>query len=335
MCVSSSPPPRPPQGQAVDQDQFSQQDPSMLLDQKPPMYGQQFAPPPHMGQRGYAGAPMQEPSFHPMAGAMGGGPMGPRPGYPMLRMQTRPGLRPAGGGPPQPNTLRLQLQHRLQSQQLEAMLSIDPVYSLCDAPLRLRADPNAARLREQRLPVSSVCSTTEPPTDDQSMSGVSNVNLPLRASAPNQGTINAQMLAQRQRELLSNHLRQRQVQQAQQMMMGGQYGAVLTPQMQHSAFQFPNSGMSQQADGGFGGPGAAQSPMLSPRMSHAQSPMMQQAQAGAAFQGSPDMNGWPQGNMAGSSLDRAQKIKSEPVHVLSEPGPTRHVNCKDEPGPHM
>lgn len=157
------------------------------------------------------------------------------------------------------------------------------------------------------------------------------------------GTINAQMLAQRQRELLSNHLRQRQqqqVQQAQQVqqqrsmamraqglnlppnmaaggmsnprnpqanpqqlpyppsygtstglasspppsssfpsplspslpsltpnlhlhgtssssstppsssqmmmgntnMMGGQYGAVLSPQMQHSAFQFPNSG---------------------------------------------------------------------------------------------
>lgn len=152
-----------------------------------------------------------------------------------------------------------------------------------------------------------------------------------------QGTINAQMVAQRQRELLSNHLRQRQQQQVQQQrmamrtpglnlppnmatggmsnpripqanpqqfpyppsygtstglaspppptspfssplspslpslpptpqlhlhgtsssstsssssqmmmgntnMMGGQYGAVLSPQMQHSAFQFPNSG---------------------------------------------------------------------------------------------
>ncbi|XP_010767743.1 nuclear receptor coactivator 2-like [Notothenia coriiceps] len=151
------------------------------------------------------------------------------------------------------------------------------------------------------------------------MSGVSNVNLPLRASNPNQGTINAQMLAQRQRELLSNHLRQRQQQQQRSLamrglslppsmnnnnprgphtappqfpyppsygtstglaspplspnlppnpqlhmhgssssstsnsssstsassssqMMMGQYGAVLSPQMQHSAFQFPNSG---------------------------------------------------------------------------------------------
>uniref|UniRef100_A0A8C5FR35 Nuclear receptor coactivator 2 n=1 Tax=Gadus morhua TaxID=8049 RepID=A0A8C5FR35_GADMO len=272
------------QGQAVDQDQFSQQDPSMLLDQKPPMYGQQFAPPPHMGQRGYAGAPMQEPSFHPMGGSMGGGPMGPRPGYPMLRMQTRPGLRPAGGGPPQPNTLRLQLQHRLQSQQ-------------------------------NRQPMMN------------QMSGVSNVNLPLRASAPNQGTINAQMLAQRQRELLSNHLRQRQVQQAQQVQQqrsiamraqglslppnmaanaaaaaaAGGMGNPRIPQGNPQQFPYPPSyGMSQQADGGFGGPGAAQSPMLSPRMSHAQSPMMQQGQAGAAFQGSPDMNGWPQGNMAGS-----------------------------------
>lgn len=143
-----------------------------------------------------------------------------------------------------------------------------------------------------------------------------------------QGTINAQMVAQRQREMLSNHLRQKQQQQVQQaqqqrsmalraqglsmapnmtarnpqagpqqfpyppnygtstglassppptspfssplspslpslppgsqlhmhgtsssstssssqMMMGGQYGAVLSPQMQHSAFQFSNSG---------------------------------------------------------------------------------------------
>ncbi|KAL6097899.1 ncoa2 [Pungitius sinensis] len=327
------------QNQSMEPDQFPQ-DPSMIIDQKPPMYTQQFvSPPSHMAQRGYPGAPMQEPGFHPMSGQMG-----PRPGYPMMRMQARPGLRPSGVVPNQPNALRLQLQHRLQSQQ-------------------------------NRQPMMS------------QMSGVSNVNLPLRASAPNQGTINAQMLAQRQRELLSNHLRQRQQQQQVQQqrsmamraqglslppnmaaggmsnpripqanpqqfpyppsygtstglaspppptspfssplspslpslppnpqlhmhgtssssqmmmgnasMMGGQYGAVLSPQMQHSAFQFPNSGMSQQADGGFGGPGAPQSPLLSPRMAHTQSPMMQQSQGNAAFQGSSDMNGWPQGN---------------------------------------
>ncbi|XP_056155377.1 nuclear receptor coactivator 2 [Lampris incognitus] len=357
------------QGQTVEQEQFPQ-DPAMMLDQKPPMYGQQFGPPAtHMAQRGYPGAPMQDPTFHPMANQMG-----PRPGYPILRMQTRPGLRPTGVVPNQPNTLRLQLQHRLQSQQ-------------------------------NRQPMMN------------QMSGVSSVNLPLRANAPNQGTINAQMLAQRQRELLSNHLRQRQqqqqVQQAQQVqqqrsmamraqglnlppnmataatggisnpripqanpqqfpyppsygtstglaspppstspfssplspslpslppnpqlhlhgsssssssssssqmmmgntnMMGGQYGAVLSPQMQHSAFQFPNSGMSQQAEGGFGGPGTPQSPLLSPRMTHAQSPMMQQGQGNTSFQGSPDMNGWPQGNMGGNSMFSQQQASPQ------------------------
>ena len=113
MCVFTRALPCPlSQGQSVEQEHFPQ-DPSMLMDQKPPMYGQQFGPPPsHMAQRGYPGA-LQEPGFHPLAGQMG-----PRPGYPMLRMQVRPGLRPTGGVPNQPNTLRLQLQHRLQAQQV-------------------------------------------------------------------------------------------------------------------------------------------------------------------------------------------------------------------------
>ncbi|XP_034085109.1 nuclear receptor coactivator 2-like [Gymnodraco acuticeps] len=160
----------PSLNQSLEQDQFQQD--SMLMDQKPPMYSQQFAAPPsHLSQRG--GYPLQDQGFHPL-----GGPMGPRPGYPMMRMQARPGLRPGGGVPNQPNALRLQLQHRLQSQQ-------------------------------NRQPMMA------------QMSGVSNVNLPLRASNPNQGTINAQMLAQRQRELLSNHLRQRQQQQQRSLAMRG------------------------------------------------------------------------------------------------------------------
>lgn len=88
-----------------------------MLDQKPPMYAQQFGPPPsHMAQRGYPGAPMQEPGFHPMSGQMG-----PRPGYQIMRMQARPTLRPTGVVPNQPNTLRMQLQHRLQSQQVRVL----------------------------------------------------------------------------------------------------------------------------------------------------------------------------------------------------------------------
>uniref|UniRef100_A0A1A8F558 Nuclear receptor coactivator n=1 Tax=Nothobranchius korthausae TaxID=1143690 RepID=A0A1A8F558_9TELE len=337
------------QSQSLEPDQFPQ-DPAMMLDQKPPVYTQQFGPPPsHMTPRGFPAPPMQEPGFHPMSGQMG-----PRSGYPMMRMPPRPGLRPGAVPPNQPNALRLQLQHRLQSQQ-------------------------------NRQPMMT------------QMSSVSNVNLPLRANAPTQGTINARMLAQRQRELLSNHLRQRQqVQQQQQQrsmamrpnlppnmtnprnpqaspqqfpyppsygtstglpssppptnsfssplspslppnpqlhlhgtssssstssssqmmmgntnMMGGQYGAVLSPQMQHSAFQFPNSGMSQQSEGGFGGSSTPQSPLLSPRMAHTQSPMIQQGQQNAAFQGSPDMNGWPQGNMGGSSMFPQQQTSPQ------------------------
>uniref|UniRef100_A0A3Q1IE45 Nuclear receptor coactivator n=1 Tax=Anabas testudineus TaxID=64144 RepID=A0A3Q1IE45_ANATE len=270
------------QSQSLEPEQFSQ-DPSMMLDQKPPMYAQQFGPPPsHMAQRGYPGAPMQEPGFHPMSGQMG-----PRPGYPLMRMQARPTLRPTGVVPNQPNTLRLQLQHRLQSQQ-------------------------------NRQPMMT------------QMSGVSNVNLPLRANAPNQGTINAQMLAQRQRELLSNHLRQRQqqqqVQQAQQVqqqrgmtmrgpalnlppnMAAGGMSNPRIPQANPQQFPYPPSyGMSQQADAGFGGPGTPQSPLLSPRMAHTQSSMIQQGQGNTAFQGSPDMNGWPQGNMGGNSMFSQQQ----------------------------
>uniref|UniRef100_A0A665W0A5 Nuclear receptor coactivator 2 n=1 Tax=Echeneis naucrates TaxID=173247 RepID=A0A665W0A5_ECHNA len=274
------------QNQTLEPEQFPQ-DPSMMLDQKPPMYTQQFGPPPsHMTQRGYPGAPMQEPGFHPMSGQMG-----PRPGYPMMRMQARPGLRPTAVGPNQPNTLRLQLQHRLQSQQ-------------------------------NRQPMMT------------QMSSVSNVNLPLRANAPNQGTINAQMLAQRQRELLSNHLRQRQqqqqVQQAQQVqqqrsmamrgpglnlppnMATGGMSNPRIPQANPQQFPYPPSyGMSQQADGGFGGPSTPQSPLLSPRMAHTQSPMMQQGQGNTAFQGSPDMNGWPQGNMGGNSMFSQQQASPQ------------------------
>ncbi|XP_035382270.1 nuclear receptor coactivator 2 isoform X1 [Electrophorus electricus] len=344
------------QGATLEPEQFSGQEPSLLMDQKAPMYSQpQYGPPqPPMAQGGYA--TMSDPNFHSMAG-----PMGQRPGYPMLRLQPRPGFRPAGVVAGQPNALRLQLQHRLQAQQ-------------------------------NRQPMMN------------QMSGVSNMNLPLRPNAPTQGSINAQMLAQRQRELLSNHLRQRQLDQQRQQQqqqqqqqrslvmraqglsltptmaaaaaavgmpgvmsgarnpqatpqqfpypasygtglaspppstspfspvspnlpapqhlshaplhgspmglanqavlgsLSGPFGPGMSPQMQHSAFLFPSSGMSQQADGGFGGAATPQSPLMSPRMGHAQSPMMQQAPGNGTFQSSPDMNGWTQGNMNANSM---------------------------------
>uniref|UniRef100_A0A6I8NRW6 Nuclear receptor coactivator n=1 Tax=Ornithorhynchus anatinus TaxID=9258 RepID=A0A6I8NRW6_ORNAN len=271
------------QSQAVDPESFAGQEAGLLLDQKGPVFPQQYASQAQMAQGAY-GAALQDPSFHAL---------GQRPGYAALRMQPRPGLRPAGLVPGQPNQLRLQLQHRLQAQQ------------------------NRQPLLNQ-------------------MGSVPGMSLPLRAGMPAQGPINAQMLAQRQREILNQHLRQRQLQQQQvqqqvqqqqqavqqqrTLMMRGQ-GLSLTPSMvasggltatmsspripQSSAQQFPfppNYGMSQQPDPSFTGVTAPQSPLMSPRMAHTQSPMMQQSQANPTYQSSSEMNGWAQGNMGGNSM---------------------------------
>ncbi|XP_035965292.1 nuclear receptor coactivator 2 isoform X2 [Halichoerus grypus] len=259
------------QSQAVDPEQFSSQDSNIMLEQKAAVFPQQYASQAQLAQGSYP--PMQDPSFHSM---------GQRPGYATLRMQPRPGLRPTGLVQNQPNQLRLQLQHRLQAQQ------------------------NRQPLMNQ-------------------ISNVSNVNLTLRPGVPTQAPINAQMLAQRQREILNQHLRQRQMHQQQQvqqrtLMMRGQ-GLNMTSSMvapgslpatlsnprmpQANAQQFPfppNYGISQQPDPGFTGATTPQSPLMSPRMAHTQSPMMQQSQANPAYQASSDMNGWAQGNMGGNSM---------------------------------
>ncbi|KAL0966011.1 hypothetical protein UPYG_G00289530 [Umbra pygmaea] len=346
-----------------EQEQYAGMDSPMM---KPPMYSQHFPQAGGMAQGNYMG--QQDPGFHAMPGQMG-----QRMSYSMLRLPARPGLRPGGPAPAQPNNLRLQLQHRLQSQ------------------------------LQNRQPMMN-------------QMGVSNMNLPLRPSLPNQGSLNAQMLAQRQRDYLNTHLRQRQHVQQRAMLMraqglnippnmasaagavgpsqspgmgpgsmpgsmgsnpripqanpqqfpypasygtgltspppstspfsplspglpgaqqllsplhsspiphcssqmslanqqgmmgnvGGQFGAVMSPHMQqqqHSAFQFPCSGVNQQQEVGFTGATTPQSPLMSPRMSHAQSPMMQQqAQANSSYQPPSEMNGWPQGNMSGTGM---------------------------------
>ncbi|XP_074545194.1 nuclear receptor coactivator 2-like isoform X2 [Halichoeres trimaculatus] len=301
------------QGPMSDQDQYlGSSDPSASM--KPLLYGQQ-----HYGGQQYSNMP-PDAGFH---GASMGTHMGPQrmppAGYPpMMRMPGGVGPRPAGmrpggpnpGVPPQPNNLRLQLQHRLQAQ-----LNRQPMVN--------------------------------------QMSGVSNMNLPLRSNVPNQGTLNAQMLAQRQREYLSNHLRQRQqqqqhVHQQRAMMMRTQGinmpsgGAAPTPmpmggtnprlpQGNPQQFPYPASsyGMSQQQqhqDPVSGYPcGAAtpQSPMLSPRMGQGQSPMLQHTQgqpqsqgpnqAGApSYQQATDHNGWPQpANMSTSNSVYPQQSQSQ------------------------
>ncbi|KAL8182037.1 UNVERIFIED_CONTAM: Nuclear receptor coactivator 2 [Gekko kuhli] len=257
------------QSQAVDPEPFSSQESNIILEQKAPVFAQQYASQAQMAQGNYT--PMQDPNFHPMA---------QRPGYAALRMQPRPGLRPAGIVQNPPNQLRLQLQHRLQAQQ-------------------------------NRQPLIN------------QISNVPNMNMPLRPGVPTQGPINAQMLAQRQREILSQHLRHRQMQQQVQqrtLMMRGQ-SMNMTPSMVASGgipatmsnpripqanpqqFPFPpNYGINQQPDPGFTGATTPQSPLMSPRMAHTQSPMIQQSQANPAYQSSTEMNGWTQGNMSGNSM---------------------------------
>nr|XP_020468110.1 nuclear receptor coactivator 2-like [Monopterus albus] len=143
-------------------------------------YTNQSRPPYSIPQEdGMGSGPPPDGGFHspPLSGHMGPQRMAPAGYPPVLRMPGSTGLRPTGmrpGAPtpivpPQPNNLRLQLQHRLQAQ-----LNRQPVVN--------------------------------------QMSGMSNMNLPLRSNVPNQ----AQMLPQRQREYLSNHLRQRQQQHQQQ-----------------------------------------------------------------------------------------------------------------------
>ncbi|KAM9350167.1 nuclear receptor coactivator 2-like [Symphorus nematophorus] len=183
------------QGPLSDQDQYlGSSDPATGM--KPLMYSQHYG-----GQPGYGGMPPDGGFPGPsMSGHMGPQRMPPAGYPPMMRMPGSAGPRPVGmrpggpnpGVPPQPNNLRLQLQHRLQAQ-----LNRQPMVN--------------------------------------QMSGVSNMNLPLRSNVPNQGSLNAQMLAQRQREYLNNHLRQRQQQQQhvhqQRAMMMRTQGINMPPNM--------------------------------------------------------------------------------------------------------
>lgn len=102
------------QTQAVDPEQFSSQDSNVMLEQKAPVFPQQYASQAQMAQGSYS--PLQDPNFHTM---------GQRPSYATLRMQPRPGLRPTGLVQNQPNQLRLQLQHRLQAQQVHRHQGLD------------------------------------------------------------------------------------------------------------------------------------------------------------------------------------------------------------------
>ncbi|XP_036375407.1 nuclear receptor coactivator 2-like [Megalops cyprinoides] len=308
----------------VELEQFTPQDPSS----KPAMYTQPYATPTPMAPD--RPVPIQDASFHAM-----GGPMGQRPGYPMLRPQTRPGLRPLSATPNQPNTLRLQLQHRLQTQQSRQPI-MNQMVGVPNMNLPLRphvpnqgAVSSQAMAQRQRELLSSQLRQCQLEQSQQQRSmmmraqsmGGASAGMPGPAPsprvpqqlpyAPSYGT----GLASPQPptspfsptspglpapQLLSHSPAHMGL--ANQGMMGNVGGGQFGAQLRHSAFQFPNSGMTQQPDAAFAGSTTPQSPLMSPRLSHTQSPMMQQPQASTTFQPSPDMNSWTQGPMCGSSM---------------------------------
>ncbi|XP_032387807.1 nuclear receptor coactivator 2 isoform X5 [Etheostoma spectabile] len=226
---------------------------------KPLLYSQHYG-----GQPGYGGmAP--DGGFHgpSMSGHMGPQRMAPAGYPPMMRMPGSLGPRPVGMRPGGPNPGVPQPNNlRLQLQhRLQAQLNRQPMVN--------------------------------------QMSGVSNMNLPLRSNVPNQGSLNAQMLAQRQREYLNNHLRQRQQQQHQQ-------------QHQDAVSGFPCGVMTPH------------SPLLSPRIGQGQSSMLQQNQGQSGpptqpqgpnqrgEQGYQPSNGWPQpANISSSNGVYPQQSQSQ------------------------
>lgn len=107
------------QGPPSDQDQYlGSPDPAAGI--KPPLYSQHYG-----GQPGYGGMP-PDGGFHgpPVSSHMGPQRLPPAGYPPMMRMPVSSGpratgMRPGGANPivpPQPNNLRIQLQHRLQAQ---------------------------------------------------------------------------------------------------------------------------------------------------------------------------------------------------------------------------
>ncbi|XP_063206556.1 nuclear receptor coactivator 3 isoform X4 [Chroicocephalus ridibundus] len=143
-----------------------------------------------------------------------------------------------------------------------------------------------------------------------------------------QGFLNAQMVAQRNRELISHHFRQQRMammmQQQQQpqafspppnVTASGSMDSALTgpPMAQVPPQQFPyppNYGISQQPDPAFSRVSSPPNPMMSSRIGASQNPMMQHPQTAAMYQ-SPEMKGWPSGSMARSSSFPQQQFSHQ------------------------
>ncbi|NWV19698.1 NCOA3 protein, partial [Origma solitaria] len=279
------------QGQALEpkQDSFQGQESSVTIDQKPLLYGQ-----PYQGQGaampgGFSNMQGQQPSFNSVMNQMS------QPSnFPLQSMHPRANvMRPRTNTPKQ---LRMQLQQRLQGQQF------------------LNQTRQMLEIKTEN-PVSGTNSAMRPVMQPQ-------------VGSQQQGFLNAQMVAQRNRELISHHFRQQRMammmQQQQQpqafspppnVTASGSMDSALTgpPMAQVPSQQFPyppNYGISQQPDAAFSRVSSPPNPMISARIGPSQNPMLQHPQSATMYQSS-EMKGWPSGSMPRNSSFPQQQFSHQ------------------------
>ncbi|KAG8447064.1 hypothetical protein GDO86_014494 [Hymenochirus boettgeri] len=264
------------QGQTMEtqSDSYQPQDSPVMIDQKPPMYGQPYT---SQGTAMPAGSFNNMQGQHPPFNSMMNQMSQQQGNFPLQGMHPRANLmRPRTNIPKQ---LRMQLQQRLQGQQF---------------------------INQSRQALEMKVESMNP-------SGAGVMRPVMQTPVSQQGFINAQMVAQRNRELISHHIRQQkmalmmQQQQGQQQAfspppnvtasasMDNPLGGPPMPQAPPQQFSYPpNYGINQQADLAFGRVSSPPNAMMPSRMAPSQNPHPQPAQM---YQ-SPDMKGWPSGNLA-------------------------------------
>nr|XP_023862200.1 nuclear receptor coactivator 3-like [Salvelinus alpinus] len=281
---------------------FPGQDPSIVLEQKP-LYGQGYPGPPSMAmQSAYGGSPMQgqpqQGGFGPMLSQMGPG-------------GSFPGMGGMGGmGHPRANMMR-------------------PRMMSATKPMRLQL---AQRLQGQQF----MSQTRQGMAMKMENPGAGNPGLrpgmqPGMGGQP--GFLNAQMMAQRSREMVTMQMRrqrmmmlmQQQQQQAAAVAAAGGFSPppnVTAPAGMDTPMGGPslgpqqfgyggNYGMAQQGDPSFGPAGSSPpSTMMSGRLGP-QNPMMQQHPQGGPMYQSADMKGWSQGGMARNSSYPQQQFSQQ------------------------
>ncbi|XP_014841958.1 PREDICTED: nuclear receptor coactivator 3-like isoform X1 [Poecilia mexicana] len=285
------------QGAEQQLEHFGGQDPSMLLDQKP-LYGAGYPGPPAMPmQSGYGGNPMQgqgqQAGFGPMLSPMGQG--GSFPGMGGMGGMGHPRanmMRPRMMNANKP--MRLQLQQRLQGQQFMNQ-------TRQGMAMKMENPGGNPGMRPGMQP---------------GMGG-------------QQGFLNAQMMVQRNRDVVNLHMRRQRMmmlmQQQQQQQAAAAAAAaaggfspppnVTAPGGMDSPMGGPNMGqpgpqqfgyggsygMTQQGDPSFGPSGGSPPNAMMPGRMGPQNPMMQQHSQGGPMYPGADMKGWTQGSMGRNS----------------------------------